>query len=162
MDKLQQWFRRRPDFVGLQANERIDGIFVKFTSHFAADQALHDANNIGFGAEWARRNLDMADVIAQAPPPAREHQPRTPPRAPASRHGGATDTITILGIKSKGLDHDEVQDWLTSRPGFVRLQVSDRVDAIFAKFASGDMAERALRASEDRRYGAEWARRNLE
>merc|ERR1712151_953392 len=55
-EKIQQWFHRCPGFLKLQVNERHDAIFVKFDAPKLADQALEDANRIGFGAEWARRN----------------------------------------------------------------------------------------------------------
>lgn len=60
LDDVEQWFRQRPGFEALTRNERIGGLFVKFRSMPAAEQAMHDANQNDYGVEWARRNLDPA------------------------------------------------------------------------------------------------------
>jgi hypothetical protein len=66
-EDLQEWFSRRPQFVGLKLNVRVDSMFLKFASAAAADQAIRDANAEGISAEWARRNLDDPDQFQQAP-----------------------------------------------------------------------------------------------
>jgi len=58
LEDLLSWFQQRPGFVALQVNERIDAIFARFVTSVFAEQAIHDANAMNFGAEWARRNLD--------------------------------------------------------------------------------------------------------
>merc|ERR1712083_1205655 len=49
---LREWFKQQPGFSRMQESSRVDGIFVKFLSHEAADAALTASSQ--FGAEWAR------------------------------------------------------------------------------------------------------------
>merc|ERR1740129_2436642 len=55
---LETFFKERPGFESLQMNDRIDGMFVRFSSGAFAEQAMNEANTQQVGAEWARRNLD--------------------------------------------------------------------------------------------------------
>lgn len=66
-DVLHDWFSKRRGFMMLHAYERINTVFAKFKSHEDADVALESANDVGFGAEWARRNLRVSkEDLAQA------------------------------------------------------------------------------------------------
>jgi len=58
-DYLHDWFSQRHGFVALHINDRINAVFAKFSSCSAAESALRAANANNFGAEWARRNLDL-------------------------------------------------------------------------------------------------------
>mmetsp|Transcript_78149 Transcript_78149/g.253039 ORF Transcript_78149/g.253039 Transcript_78149/m.253039 type:complete len:138 (+) Transcript_78149:413-826(+) len=134
-----------------------------------------------FGAEWAtRRNLDD-DVGPKPPlPPAPapvayvpQPMPPAPPAVagcgsypgPAKRQrssAGELDTITILGIREKDLSPDMLQQWFSERPGFVAMQVNERINGVFAKFSSHSYAMQVLDEANTMQFGAEWARRNLD
>lgn len=58
-DLLRDFFSRLPGFITIQTNKMIHALFVKFDSPESADVALKAANEAGYGAEWARRNLEM-------------------------------------------------------------------------------------------------------
>jgi len=198
VDEVQQWFLNRPGYVNLQWNDRIGGIFVRFSSFVDADRALHDAGARGYGAEWARRNLDDDRGAATAWPPARfPAQPQAygaqqahrtlqahgapqaygapsfhgaapyqqggpPPKRPRGIVGELA-TIAVLGFNVKqGSFPDSLQDYFRSKVGFVALQMNDRVDGLFVKFATAALAEQAMSEANAINLGAEWARRNLD
>lgn len=176
-EELKQWFTQRPGFLTLHVNERIDGLFVKFSTSLAAEQAIEDANQMQFGAEWARRNLDddvgPKPVAAPAPFPVQTAAPPLPVAAgppggyagPAKRlraAGGELNTITILGIREKELSPDMLQQWFSERPGFVAMQINERINGVFAKFSSQSAAMQVLEEANAMQFGAEWARRNLD
>jgi len=71
-------------------------------------------------------------------------------------------TITVLGMRDKGLAQEELQNWFQQRPGFLTLQVNERIDGMFVKFASSVFAEQAIQDAEVMQLNAEWARRNLD
>lgn len=81
---------------------------------------------------------------------------------------GEADTIAIFRGKAKGMPKETLQQWFQERPGFVTLQVNNKLNATFVKFASHADAEQAMQdAAADADMGgmginAEWARRNLE
>ncbi|CAK0821341.1 unnamed protein product [Prorocentrum cordatum] len=168
-EEVQDWFRGLPGFVTLQPNERLGGFFVKFDSQPAAERALQEANSLQYGAEWARRNLDddrgvAVPQVTVAPivhgPPAMVPVGTAQRRYTAS--GEELMTLAVLGLRDRGLDVDEVQQWFLNRPGYVNLQWNDRIGGIFVRFSSFVDADRALHDAGARGYGAEWARRNLD
>jgi len=181
LEDLLSWFQQRPGFVALQVNERIDAIFARFVTSVFAEQCIHDANAMGFGAEWARRNLDD-DIGAQnaarvtAQPAAYVAAPYAPaPAGPGGGGGGYAAapapprgqetlvTITILGMREKGLSSDEMQNWFTSQPGFVAMQANQRIDGLFVKYATQQLAMQVMSDGNQKfGFGAEWARRNLD
>lgn len=174
LEEVRNWFAQRPGFVALQANERIDGVFVKFTDGDLAEQAMFEANGLEWGVEWARRNLDddlVTKAISSAPAGLAPHathgvapqhhmssvqQPRPQPG------GQELTTIAVLGLRDKGLDREDLRLWFTQRPGFVAMQVNERIDGAFIKYTTAAAAEQVLQESEVMNYGAEWARRNLD
>mmetsp|Transcript_87902 Transcript_87902/g.137709 ORF Transcript_87902/g.137709 Transcript_87902/m.137709 type:complete len:473 (-) Transcript_87902:11-1429(-) len=190
LEDLLSWFQDRPGFVALQVNERIDGIFAKFRSQIHAEQAIHDANALNFGAEWARRNLDDDAGVKSAPalapyggPHAALHHssfaggyggdsrsgyaPRSSSNSGSSYSGvGYSDpivTITVLGIREKGLSLEELQEWFTTQPGFVAMQMNERIDGIFVKYSTAERAQEVMVAGNEKfAFAAEWARRNLD
>lgn len=176
LEELQQWFTSQVGFVAMQVNERIDGIFVKYSTASQAQQVMAEGNQkFGFGAEWARRNLDddksshgasayqgyagaAAGVAPQLNPQPGYYGPAKRQRAQT----GELDTICILSMKEKGLQPSDVQQWFQELQGFVAMQVNERIDGIFIKFNSSAAADKALQESNGRSLGAEWARRNLD
>lgn len=155
-EKLSAWFRRRPGFAKLQVNERIDAVFVKFDTPEAAEQAVHDANVEELGAEWARRNLDDDRTdVAQSAEIAHTAQSRT-------ASGEVLSTIAVLGVKGRGFEQSDLSVWFQGRPGYLKLQVNDRIDAIFVKFDTSETADRAIQDAQAEGVSAEWARRNLD
>lgn len=153
-EEVARWFQRQPNFQKLQVNDKIDAMFVKFTTRAHAEKAIRDAGDRGYGAELSRRNMD------EDMPTDRD---RDRDRGGGRRGDGDLDTIAILGVKGKGHSTESVQKWLSKRPGFIKCQANDRIDGIFAKFMTPDHAERAMEDANDKMsYGAEWARRNLE
>lgn len=166
LDDLQQWFQQRPGFVTSQVHTRVDGIFVKFDSKYAAEQAIGDAAAVGFVVEWARRNLDE-NLVGAAGPVVAHGDRGVYAGGPAAKRprvagGSDTNTITILGLGSKGLTQDDVQSWLQQQKGYITLKVNEKIDGVFAKFESHATAELALAEANTAMMGAEWARRNLE
>lgn len=176
-DELKDWFQRLPGYITLQMNEKIDAIFVKFSSHRDAERALREANVANLGAEWARRNLDEGEreVAYQIVPTTGGHHPPALHTAKRSRGGGGDreshhregssstlDTLAVLGVQKRGLNSEDLQDWFIRRTGYEKLKVNDNIDAIFVKFASRDDADKALQDANELEFGAEWARRNLE
>merc|ERR1711974_100641 len=100
------------------------------------------------------RNLDD-DLSMRAPPPAPAPMPHhgghpghqlSGPGMPAKRHRTSDnlDTICVLGLTEKGLTHCDIHQWFQHRPDFVALQVNERIDALFVKFANGTAAEQAM------------------
>merc|ERR1719233_2109754 len=91
VDQLQEFFQQHPGFDKMQHNERINGLFVKFFTAEDAEAALGEANRMGWGAEWARRNLDD-DPASRAPPmrpPAfAGMRPALAPALPLGGYGG--------------------------------------------------------------------------
>eukprot|EP00419_Tripos_fusus_P026145 CAMPEP_0172718958 /NCGR_PEP_ID=MMETSP1074-20121228/75226_1 /TAXON_ID=2916 /ORGANISM="Ceratium fusus, Strain PA161109" /LENGTH=330 /DNA_ID=CAMNT_0013544259 /DNA_START=48 /DNA_END=1040 /DNA_ORIENTATION=+ len=166
-EELKAWFQQRPGFLVLHVNERIDGLFIKFDTSTAAEQCLEDAKAMQLGAEWARRNLDD-DVLPPGNPPAPvapQLPVYQPPLYQAKRQravGGELNTITILGIREKELTAEMLQHWFSERPGFVAMQVNDRINGVFAKFSSSEAAQQVLEEANTLNWGAEWARRNLD
>jgi hypothetical protein len=176
-EELKAWFQQRPGFLILHVNDRIDGLFVKFDSSTAAEQCLEDAKAMQLGAEWARRNLDD-DVLppGNSPPPLAPQPVYQPPlyqggqpevrgalQAKRQRAvGGELNTITILGVREKELSAEMLQHWFSERPGFVAMQVNDRINGVFAKFSSSTAAQEVLEEANTLQWGAEWARRNLD
>jgi hypothetical protein len=181
LEDLLSWFQQRPGFVALQVNERIDAIFARFGTSVFAEQAIHDANAMNFGAEWARRNLDddLGQKHAAAAAATTQYSPTQYPSsqyfapaaaayAPASTPRGKSGpesicTITILAMREKGLNSEEMKSWLTGQPGFVALQANERIDGLFVKYASAHQAQQVMTEGNQRfGFGAEWARRNLD
>jgi len=165
-EELKAWFQQRPGYLVLHVNERIDALFVKFDSGTAAEQCLEDAKAMQLGAEWARRNLDD-DLLApgHSPPPLAAPPVYQPPLYQAKRQravGGELNTIAILGMSEKGLAAEQLQHWFSERPGFVAMQVNDRINAVFAKFSSSSAAQQVLEEGNALEWGVEWARRNLD
>jgi len=165
-EELKAWFQHRPGFLVLHVNERIDGLFVKFDSSTAAEQCLEDAKAMQLGAEWARRNLDD-DLLppGHSPPPLAAPPVYQPPLYQPKRQravGGELNTITVLGINEKELTAEMLQHWFSERPGFVAMQVNDRINAVFAKFSSSSAAQQVLEEGNALEWGVEWARRNLD
>lgn len=168
-EDLKAWFQQRPGFLVLHVNDRIDGLFVKFDTSHNAELCLEDAKAMQLGAEWARRNLDddvlppgqpLAVPVAPQPPPVYQ-----PPLYQAKRQravGGELNTITILGIREKELTAEMLQHWFSERPGFVAMQVNDRINGVFAKFSTSQGAQQVLEEANALNWGAEWARRNLD
>lgn len=177
-DQMQEWFAQRPGFDRQQLNDRIGGLFVKFTNCQHAEQAMTEANQMGYGAEWARRNLDDDLSARGAPMTMYQHQqiaavaqvPQLPAwgmkgGAPPKRIrtiGGEIDTITILAIREKEQTHGNLQQWFADRPGYVALQLNDKIGAMFVKFSSRQAAEQAIVDANANQIGAEWAYRNLD
>eukprot|EP00927_Polykrikos_kofoidii_P077016 TRINITY_DN7400_c0_g1_i1.p1 TRINITY_DN7400_c0_g1~~TRINITY_DN7400_c0_g1_i1.p1 ORF type:complete len:328 (+),score=64.60 TRINITY_DN7400_c0_g1_i1:198-1181(+) len=169
--EIEKWCMQRTGFVTMQVNERIDGVFCRFVSSHDAEKAIQEGKKMNWGAEWARRNLDDDGAVRAAlppppaapPPPPQFHGSHGPPPAKRSRTGGGdSDTVTVLGLNEKGLAHGDVQQWFQQRPGFLALQVNERIDALFVKFACHTDAENAIHDANDIGFGAEWARRNLD
>lgn len=150
---ITSWISQRPGYVTHKSNGRIDGAFAKFASRALAARALHDANVEGLCAEWARRNLDAEEfVFVKVEPP-----------LPAPWRGKAElDTITVLSMRSKGLQRAELQEWFVCRPGFLGLKLNDKIDSMFIKFVSTVAADRAIHDAVAEGISAEWARRNLD
>uniref|UniRef100_A0A7S4QHG5 Uncharacterized protein n=2 Tax=Alexandrium monilatum TaxID=311494 RepID=A0A7S4QHG5_9DINO len=134
---LEAWFRKRPGYMGLQVNTRLDGLFVRFISAADAEQALIEANNLQYRAEWARRNLDVGKE-------------------------SELNTITVLGARDKGLTIEQLQQWFQQRPGYAAIKVNERIDGVFVKFNSGAEAAQAMADANEMQFRAEWARRNLD
>lgn len=168
-EELHTWFEQMPGFVAAQLNDRIGGIFVKFDSVHAAEQALAEANDNKYGAEWARRNLDD-DLSARhhghsAPISNGGGRPGSLPAAKRHREASQDsqlDTVAVVGMHEKGLDPEHLQAFFQEQPGFVALQLHDRIGSVFVKFSSHEAAESVLQVPEAEKYGAEWARRNLD
>lgn len=57
-EEVQQWFHDRRGLVKVQWNDRLGGLFAKFESYADAENAMQETNAMGYGADWARRNLD--------------------------------------------------------------------------------------------------------
>lgn len=90
--------------------------------------------------------------------PAQAHNPSHP--AP---DGAGKDTITIMGLKEKGIHNPEqMHQWFSQIPGFMALHVNERIGALFIKFSSHEEAEVGLATANEHEFGAEWARRNLD
>lgn len=174
---LQAWFQRRPGFVAMQVNERIDGLFVRFASPQHAELALKAGSNEGVAAEWARRNLDddrggassqlAGAAMAQALPALHRGHGGFGAVAggAAGRRIGATggDLLTIcVRLMQKEVPVSTMQDFFSTQPGFDRLQVNERIGCLFVKFFSVTDAERAIAEAETQGFKAEWARRNLD
>jgi hypothetical protein len=184
--KLKRWFSDSPGFVRLKYNKGIDAVFVKFESRRAAEEALEEANEYHFGAEWARRNLESKteddkdndtgeDYSHRVPSGGRAARPASsePPSAspspnPQRRRGrtppasGDIDTITIQALSKKEFDLDKLQSWFRKCPNFVGLNHNKSIDALFVKFTSQAAAEKALNHANWRhQFGVEFARRNL-
>merc|ERR1712187_424291 len=117
-----------------------------FDSAALAERALQAANsgNHQYGAEWARRSFDVDIDNA------------------ISKAAGDLDTLVVLGLQSKGLKHDKIQQWFQRCPGFLKLQANERHDAVFVKFDAPKFADQALNDANRIGFGAEWARRNLD
>lgn len=179
LEDLLSWFQQRPGFVALQVNERIDAIFARFVTSVFAEQAIHDANAMNFGAEWARRNLDddlgQKNAVAAntfvAPAPAQYGGLNTPmgnsagygPAPPGPRGSDSLTTLTILGMRDKGLHSEEMKRWFTTQPGFVAMQENERIDGMFVKYTTQGQAQQVITEGNQRfGFGAEWARRNLD
>jgi len=181
-EELVPWFNARPGYVTHHVNERIDALFIKYASGSAAERVMQEANVQNFGCEWARRNLDD-DIGAQrqhapppmAYPPAQMHPPmgqivHPPPNAgyagpPAKRQRsnlGELSTVTVLGFKEKELTPDMMNQWFSAKPGFVAMQVNERINGVFAKFTTQAEAQQVLEEANSMGWGAEWARRNLD
>lgn len=170
-ETMQEWFQQCPGFDRLQLNERIGGLFVKFLSAAEAENALSEANKNGFGAEWARRNLDddpTARAMHAAPfaagfaggkgggfmgglGPKRQRQV-----------GGEIETLVIMCLREKSTSVGDLQAWFAARIGYVALQINEKIDGMFVKFSTRDAAEVALGEANAMGLGAEWARRNLD
>jgi len=175
-DDLLAYFQVRPGFSKLQINERIGGCFVKFSSVAEAEAALQDANQAGFGADWARRNLDddlgqkhavMASMSMHQGMPVQQGSYGGGGGGGGKRQRvqtGELDTITVLhlGEKEQTLGAGKAQQWFQERPGFMALQINERIDALFVKFSSAHQAENAIQDAASVGIGAEWARRNLD
>lgn len=180
---LQQWFQAIPGFVTLQVNDRIDGTFIRFVNRAAAEVALQVCNQENLGAEWARRNLDPSDTMPRSAMPqvaAFGMDPATQAlhmlesvkrqrtdlgTAPSTPVPGAPvemNTITVLGIKAKGLEESDLTQWFSGMPGYVTLQASRNTGGVFIKFTSQALADQALQQANLAGFGAEWARRNLD
>jgi len=172
-ESLQEWFGQFPGCVALQVNEKLDGIFSKFASRREAEFAMSEATRLNLGAEWARRNLDEGGAPPMAAVPAPMAPPQTVPQVihgvleppwkrPHVVDGGELTTITVLGMRDKGIQPHDLESWFRTRRGFLALQANGRLDGIFAKFDTVSNAEKALQEANNRQYRAEWARRNLD
>lgn len=179
LEDLLSWFQQRPGFIALQVNERIDAIFARFATSVFAEQAIHDANAMNFGAEWARRNLDddlgakNAVAAHTSVAPAAQYGGLNAPMgnsggygpSPSGPRGGSDSltTLTILGMRDKGLHSDEMKRWFTTQPGFVAMQENERIDGMFVKYTTQGQAQQVITEGNQRfGFGAEWARRNLD
>jgi len=179
-DQMQDWFQSLPGFDRQQMNDRIGGLFVKFTSAQDAEYAIQQANQNGYGAEWARRNLDDDTSSRQTsyggPPMPMQHMapggygkgggggmPGMPPPKRARPASGEIDTIMFLGATLKQQQVGDLQQWFANRPGYVALSINDRIDAMFVKFSHRSDAEQGMAdANATMNLSAEWARRNLD
>jgi len=169
-DELQGWFQQLPGFSALQLNDRLDGMFVKFTTGREAEDALREAVAQNLPAEWARRNLDenLVSTITAAPAPISIPPVVAAVRTqanPAKRQcidDNELVTLAVLGIRDKGLVQADLEHWFMQQPGFLALHVNARVDGLFVKFETASLAERALEESNALQLRAEWARRNLD
>eukprot|EP00443_Scrippsiella_acuminata_P070381 CAMPEP_0115415516 /NCGR_PEP_ID=MMETSP0271-20121206/23138_1 /TAXON_ID=71861 /ORGANISM="Scrippsiella trochoidea, Strain CCMP3099" /LENGTH=420 /DNA_ID=CAMNT_0002839853 /DNA_START=61 /DNA_END=1320 /DNA_ORIENTATION=- len=159
--ELERWFKGRRGFVALNFSERADGLFVKFASPAQAEQALESANAPPrhFGAEWARRSLD---VVGDADTGSKRKEERQPPwhasAGAGGRGGGEVDTITVQGLQGKGLKQQKLQQWFQRCSGYLTMHYNERLDAVFVKFDTPEKAGRALEKANWESFGAEWAR----
>merc|ERR1719482_1321296 len=134
---------------------------------------------MNFGAEWARRNLDD-DIGSKATssgmqPASAQYGGASAPSpfavatgygAPAAGSRGGSEqlvTITVLSMREKGLQREEMQQWFTAQPGFIAMQVNERIDGMFVKYSTQQQAQQVMNDGNQRfGFGAEWARRNLD
>merc|ERR1712083_321758 len=99
-------------------------------------------NNLNFGIEWARRNLDNempgAGKAAAAAPPwdSGYGSYAGNPAKRARTYGGDIVTIAIVGMKEKGISATDVEDWFNHCPGYVMHQANERIGSLFVKFDS--------------------------
>jgi len=99
-------------------------------------------------------------VQQQMPPPAGGAYSNAAKRQRSNL--GELSTITILGIRDKDLSPEMLQQWFSQKPGFVAMQVNERINGVFAKFATQAQAVGVLEEANAMQWGAEWARRNLD
>jgi len=71
-------------------------------------------------------------------------------------------TVTVLGTRDKGYSLESLQEWFGQCQGCVALHFNEKLDGIFAKFASRLEAELCMEEASRQNLGAEWARRNLD
>jgi len=143
-----------------------------------------DVPQVLLKVEYARREMEVRPSSLLPPPMVTASAPWAPdravarPAAPAAPPvvqqgpggqvrrvgltGGELTTITVLGLREKGLAPEELKQWFQQRPGFLTLHVNERIDGLFVKFGSGSAAERAIQDANAHQFGAEWARRNLD
>eukprot|EP00929_Paragymnodinium_shiwhaense_P066128 TRINITY_DN33148_c0_g1_i1.p1 TRINITY_DN33148_c0_g1~~TRINITY_DN33148_c0_g1_i1.p1 ORF type:complete len:435 (-),score=66.15 TRINITY_DN33148_c0_g1_i1:35-1339(-) len=168
--QLEGFFADCNGYETHQYSDRIDAIFIAFVSGSAAEKAMRRANDRSMEAEWARRNLEgsresYSGGSGRDSAPFRGGHEANGGRDSAHRRqdgDGDKDTIVILGVLAKGCQYQDVEEWLAGRWGFLKCQVNEKIDAVFAKFASSSSAEKAIDASHKTRAPAEWARRNLD
>jgi len=165
-EEIIGWCEQQQGYVSHHHNERLGGVFARFSSARTAERALKGGADMGI--EWARRNLDDSTALKHAPVPQYAPVAAAPMGgfgAPAKRQrvaAGPIDTIAVVALKEKGLAHDQLQEFFEGMHGFSLLQFNPRIGSLFVKFQSSAEAETAIGEAAGAGIHAEWARRNLD
>jgi len=85
-----------------------------------------------------------------------------PPSKRLGSTGGELVTIVVFGVREKGLQPAEIEQFFQERQGYVTSQHNDRIDALFVKYHTQQLADQAMNEANHQQIGAEWARRNLD